>query len=102
MFKHSNAVSLNSKLNNNTYIVDCELPDDIRLKFKDRFSKIIDIDYVKTIEASSWSKTLYYCASKMYSNENMFRFEDEILVKKYKEKRNKIFQILDKEYFNYN
>ena len=39
--------------------------------------------------------TMITDSSKMYSNENMFRFEDEILVKKYKEKRNKIFQILD-------
>lgn len=102
LFKHSNAENLNSKLNNNTYIVNCELPNDIRLKFKDKLLKIIDIDYVKNIEVSSWSKTLYYCASKMFSNENMSKFDDENLIEKYNEKRNKIFQILDRQYFNYN
>ena len=32
----------------------------------------------------------------------MSKFDDENLIEKYNEKRNKIFQILDRQYFNYN
>jgi hypothetical protein len=60
-------------------------------------SEIIDIDSIKNIELSSWSKTLYYGASKMYANENMLKIDNEILNKKHKENVCKIIQLLDNQ-----
>lgn len=97
LFKHSTLTNLNSKYNSNAYIVNCEFPADIRSKFKSKLSEIIDIDSIKNIELSSWSKTLYYGASKMYANENMLKIDNEILNKKHKENVCKIIQLLDNQ-----
>jgi len=97
LFKHSTLTNLNSKYNSNAYIVNCEFPVDIRVKFKSKLSEIIDIDCVKNIQLSSWSKTLYYGASKMYVNENMLKIDNEILNKKHKETIDKIVKILDNQ-----
>ena len=97
LFKHTILTNLNSNYNSNAYIVNCEFPVDIRVKFNSKLSEIIDMDSVKNIQLSSWSKTLYHGASKMYVNENVLKIDNEILNKKHKENINKIVQILDRQ-----